>query len=150
MQDTYAGPNGEYFDPRLTALMLELYSKLYDLFDGDLELIDSRIQITSTRVCHRLCGGDALEGEVGRHGNFTPRKRLTTTSGRPAISRAVRDAVMERDGFRCRQCQSIRFIEIDHVHPVSKGGGNEISNLQLLCRSCNRQKRDRLDEPQGD
>lgn len=32
--------------------------------------------------------------------------------------------------------------EIDHIVPVSKGGGNEASNLQVLCQECNRAKTD--------
>jgi hypothetical protein len=35
-------------------------------------------------------------------------------------------------------------IEIDHVHPLAKGGTNDLSNLQLLCGFCNLAKRDRL------
>ena len=32
------------------------------------------------------------------------------------------------------------IFEIDHITPVSRGGGNEITNLQLLCSPCNRRK----------
>lgn len=33
-------------------------------------------------------------------------------------------------------------MQVDHIHPLSKGGGNGRSNLQLLCENCNRKKRD--------
>jgi hypothetical protein len=31
-------------------------------------------------------------------------------------------------------------LEVDHIFPVSKGGGNEMENLQALCLPCNRAK----------
>lgn len=44
---------------------------------------------------------------------------------------------------RCSYCgrtHRLRYLEIDHKHPVSRGGGNEIGNLQLLCVPCNMRK----------
>ena len=35
---------------------------------------------------------------------------------------------------------------VDHIIPVSKGGTNELANLQLAHRHCNRQKSDKLYE----
>ena len=35
-----------------------------------------------------------------------------------------------------------RFLELDHVNPVSSGGSNEITNRALLCRPCNGAKSD--------
>ena len=35
---------------------------------------------------------------------------------------------------------SNRYLEIDHKWPVSRNGGNELSNLQLLCTACNLRK----------
>ena len=56
------------------------------------------------------------------------------------IPDSVRLAVLERDGRRCRKCRSARRLEIDHIVPLSKGGSSEKSNLQVLCRRCNRSK----------
>lgn len=60
------------------------------------------------------------------------------------ISDAVRAEVFERDGGKCRACGSTDQLEYDHVVPVSKGGEGAADNIQLLCRSCNRKKRNRL------
>lgn len=36
--------------------------------------------------------------------------------------------------------------EIDHIHPLSKGGEHSLENLQMLCLDCNRSKHDMTDE----
>ena len=40
----------------------------------------------------------------------------------------------------CRRFFEYRHLEVDHIHPRAKGGGDELENLQLLCGSCNREK----------
>ncbi len=56
------------------------------------------------------------------------------------ISDSVRAMVRLRDGARCRRCRTAVRLEVDHIIPVSKGGKTEESNLQTLCRRCNRRK----------
>ena len=51
----------------------------------------------------------------------------------------------EQEG-RCGGCSTpfeYRNLEVDHVHPRSRGGTDHIENLQLLCGHCNRIKGDR-------
>jgi hypothetical protein len=57
------------------------------------------------------------------------------------ISDAVRQAVMERAGNKCQACGTKDALELDHILPISQGGTGEESNLQVLCRPCNRKKR---------
>lgn len=63
-------------------------------------------------------------------------------------------SIFERDGWRCQGCgchtpKSLRGTieddapELDHIHPVSKGGKHKPNNLQCLCRLCNQMKSDR-------
>lgn len=40
----------------------------------------------------------------------------------------------------CKHCGTSENLCVDHITPVSMGGGNEIENLQCLCRSCNSKK----------
>jgi 5-methylcytosine-specific restriction endonuclease McrA len=54
-----------------------------------------------------------------------------------------RKAVIKRDGAVCRVCGAVDDLCIDHIVPVAKGGQDELSNFQVLCRSCNSRKRDR-------
>lgn len=43
----------------------------------------------------------------------------------------------------CRLEFPFRNMEIDHIYPRSKGGGDTKDNLQLICGACNRVKGDR-------
>lgn len=47
--------------------------------------------------------------------------------------------------FQCVKCKTDKNLTIDHIIPVSKGGGDEISNLQLMCKPCNSRKGARVD-----
>jgi hypothetical protein len=66
---------------------------------------------------------------------------------RAHIPEKVRWEVWERDGFCCAHCHQRRFLTLDHIVPVSKGGSDELSNLQTLCRSCNSRKGANYGEP---
>lgn len=57
-----------------------------------------------------------------------------------AIPESIRWAVWERDNFTCKLCGSRKNLEIDHIHPESKGGETTIENCQTLCKRCNRSK----------
>ena len=68
----------------------------------------------------------------------SPRARYR--SERPPIPANVRRLVFMRDGYRCRHCGSPFNLQIDHIIPYSWGGFSNPSNLQTLCRTCNRRK----------
>jgi len=59
------------------------------------------------------------------------------------VSEELRELVLERAGRKCQACEATEALEIDHIVPVSQGGDGSESNLQALCRSCNRRKRTR-------
>lgn len=40
----------------------------------------------------------------------------------------------------CNMCKTLEDLTIDHVKPLSKGGTNDMNNLQILCRKCNASK----------
>lgn len=65
-----------------------------------------------------------------------------------AVPGSVRFDVLRRSGGRCELCGASSRdtqIDVDHIVPRAKGGSNDASNLQALCRTCNAQKRDRDD-----
>ena len=64
------------------------------------------------------------------------------------IECSVLAVVKQRDKI-CQLCGSDANLEFDHKHPRSRGGETTIENLQLLCRSCNAFKNNRLFLPDG-
>ena len=61
---------------------------------------------------------------------------------------AVRARIMWRkagsntsiDGWPCSMVNRSNNLEIDHIIPLSEGGGNDIDNLWLLCIDCHKKK----------
>src|SRR6478736_3891630 len=73
-------------------------------------------------------------------GGATPSRNRTRY-----VSVDVRREIHERDGGRCvfvsasgRRCDARAFVQLDHVIPFARRGGNEAANLRLLCRAHNR------------
>jgi 5-methylcytosine-specific restriction endonuclease McrA len=65
--------------------------------------------------------------KYGAKGAFTPQQ--------------WRLAVSVYGGPRCLCCQATdRPLTVDHVIPLSRGGNNKISNIQMLCWECNTRK----------
>lgn len=62
---------------------------------------------------------------------------------RESISKKIRFEVFKRDLFTCQYCGKKApdvILHIDHVHPHSKGGTNDILNLITSCLECNQGK----------
>ncbi|MFO0755623.1 MAG: HNH endonuclease [Byssovorax sp.] len=70
---------------------------------------------------------------------------------RPPI-RLSRKNVMLRDAHQCQYCARtplVRELNIDHVMPRSRGGGDTWENLVTACRVCNLRKGRRTPEEAG-
>ena len=57
-------------------------------------------------------------------------------------------ALRRRDGGLCAYCGG-RGSTVDHILPVSRGGGSTWENTVLACGPCNNRKRDRTPEEAG-
>ena len=60
------------------------------------------------------------------------RGREAYTNNWPDISKKIK----QRDGYRCTKCGSTEHLEVHHIIPISRGGGNSSVNLTTLCRRC--------------
>ena len=61
-------------------------------------------------------------------------------------SSSVKERLYKEQNGLCNACGTkfdIRHLEIDHIIPKAKGGGDYYENYQLLCSSCNKIKGDR-------
>ena len=58
----------------------------------------------------------------------------------------VREYLLEKWGRKCAYCDAenapagCKPLEIDHIHPRSKGGSDRVSNLTIACHDCNQTK----------
>jgi site-specific DNA-methyltransferase (adenine-specific) len=61
-------------------------------------------------------------------------------------SQSVKERLYKKQEGKCNGCGNeylMKDMEIDHIIPKAKGGGDYYENYQLLCGSCNRVKGDR-------
>lgn len=81
-------------------------------------------------------------------------ERRAKRAGVPYVYGIKPHAVFERDAWRCQLCgcktpkrlrgrMVDRAPELDHIIPLSKGGGHVWVNLQCVCRKCNMKKNDK-------
>lgn len=62
---------------------------------------------------------------------------------RKPISKGTRFTIFKRDDFTCQYCGARPpevVLEVDHIHPVARGGGSGENNLITACFACNRGK----------
>lgn len=60
----------------------------------------------------------------------------------------VRARILKKYNHTCAACGSTEDLEIDHIIPLSRGGWEDEENMQVLCRTCNRSKSDKVDYSQ--
>ena len=91
---------------------------------------------------------ERLSDDAGMFKDFT---NTTNVPQRTDVHRiepikSVKERLYKEQNGLCNGCKThfeIRNLEIDHIIPKSKGGGDYYENYQLLCGACNRMKGDR-------
>jgi len=70
--------------------------------------------------------------------------KSSTERGYGAAWRKLRDIVLRRDLFKCVPCKKKGFVtiatEVDHIINKSKGGTDDLENLQSICNPCHIEK----------
>lgn len=56
----------------------------------------------------------------------------------------LRIETLEQDGYLCRMCKAKGLLtpatDVDHITPKAKGGTDDASNRQSLCKPCHKAK----------
>jgi hypothetical protein len=154
----YKNDTEKYYDLLDTdegnAPLLELFVNCLELYSTNLHSL--RLMYAeefSDRVLHdrQLCFYiSRLLFEIGFNGDIgTGPQRWVEREYWPE---RVKNILKARDRGKCASCKTDLVMEleapihIDHMIPISKGGCNDMVNLQLLCDSCNQTKSDSLPE----
>ena len=61
-----------------------------------------------------------------------------------AFSESTKQKALEKAGYKCEKCgKSVTMgtCEAHHKHSVKSGGGDELSNCQILCKKCHQETR---------
>ena len=71
---------------------------------------------------------------------------------RAYLSVDTQRVVIERAHSRCEYCQSqadyaTETFAVEHIQPISQGGGNDLNNLALSCSGCNGRKYNKTEAP---
>ena len=78
---------------------------------------------------------------------YRHRRRARKLNQAGHVSPNIEQTLLVEQANRCNGCHRIFNVElkhtVDHIIPLSRGGIDEDTNLQLLCKSCNSSKLDR-------
>lgn len=117
----------------------------YDFLDKKLSLINNTNNFFDKVSTNQYIIGlkNNIYNTFGDDDEDEKQENVRTISGKTRLD------VFERDDYRCQMCgrtvdDGIK-LHIDHIVPFSKGGSNEMDNLQVLCHECNLAKHDRMD-----
>jgi site-specific DNA-methyltransferase (adenine-specific) len=91
---------------------------------------------------------DRLRDDAGLFKDFVATDQIPKRSDLTEVqpSQSIKPRLYKEQNGKCNACGQdfeLRNLEIDHIVPKAKGGGDYYENYQLLCGSCNRIKGDR-------
>ncbi|WP_157684706.1 HNH endonuclease [Bdellovibrio bacteriovorus] len=141
--------------PEIIEMRLMIPDDLKEKMDKLRQIFSHRIPDMTYLALMEYLVNQALKKVEKKHKSSSPALRLKAPEGhllsKRNIPSTLRHAVWLRDGGVCsyqdpqtgRKCGGRNFVQVDHIHPWSKGGENKLENLQLLCAEHNRHKNNR-------
>ena len=96
-------------------------------------------------------GKDFISINTIKYPKLTPHRTdiVEKDISQPQTKKEIKELLYKQQNCCCNACGTefrIVDLEIDHIIPKAKGGGNYLENFQLLCGNCNRMKGDRTME----
>jgi diadenosine tetraphosphate (Ap4A) HIT family hydrolase len=130
-----------YYEKRIKEMPLKILAK-HGIVDKDGELIHLNVQKLSLqqKAQIRCICEQKLQEFVQKKGLGIWDYRLLETDPVPD---SLRFQVLKESGGRCALCGITKDdspLDVDHIIPRSRGGSNDLANLQVLCAKCNRTK----------
>ncbi|MBB71508.1 MAG: hypothetical protein CMF50_03840 [Legionellales bacterium] len=99
------------------------------------------------QLCHYIA---ELIKDIGLYGGYN--EPPSNWIKRCNIPKKIKSALYKRENQECAICKiplSLSEMTLDHIIPLSKGGHNDLVNLQCVCNICNQKKSDKLASPES-
>jgi ATP adenylyltransferase len=130
-----------YYEKRIKEMPLKVLTK-HGIVDKEGELIHLNVKkLTLQQKAQIRCiCEEKLQEFVQKKGLGIWDYRLLETDPVPD---SLRYQVLKESGGRCALCGVCKSdvpLDVDHIIPRSRGGSNDLANLQALCTKCNRTK----------
>jgi diadenosine tetraphosphate (Ap4A) HIT family hydrolase len=132
-----------YYEKRLKEMPIRVLSR-HGIISREGELVSLKVRKMSLEQkaeIKKLCEQKIQEFIVSRGLSTWDYRLLDDT----LVSDTLRYQVLREANGRCALCgitKDDKPLDIDHIIPKAKGGKTVYENLQVLCSTCNRTKRD--------
>jgi len=135
-----------YYEKRIKEMPVRVLRR-HDVVERDGDLVRLKVgNLTlSQKARIRMLCEQRMQAYVEKRGLSLWDYRLREAS---PVSDSTRYMVLKESGQRCALCgatKNLRPLDIDHIRPSSRGGTDDVWNLQVLCSKCNRSKGNRDD-----
>lgn len=130
-----------YYEERIKRMPVRVLGKHHVVEkDGDIIRLNVGKLTLSQKARIRMLCEQKMQEYVEKRGLSLWDYRLLEADPIPDSARYM---ILKESGQRCALCgatKAERPLDVDHIRPRSRGGTNDLWNLQVLCSKCNRSK----------